>query len=269
MKRRILSSEYTQRISLERASFRVDFDTVIDWRERHVLLKAAFPVNILSPVATHEIQWGHVQRPTHHNTSWDWARFETCAQKWVDLSEDDYGVSLLNDCKYGHNIRDNVIRISLLRGSTNPDPEADLGEHRFSYRLLAHTERAGMETMSEAYGLNDPLIVVLNGSKSQSGPSEIQPGKASPSFIQTDPPSVVIETIKAAEDGRGLIVRMYESLRRRGNVTLTAEFAIAEAWRTNLLEEDGQALEITKDGIVYSIRPFEIATIRIIPAEVV
>ena len=138
VRRRILNSEYVQRISLAYNSPVLDFDTVIDWRERHILLKAAFPVDVLSPVATHEIQWGSIQRPTHRNTSWDWARFETAAQKWVDLSEGDYGVALLNDCKYGHDIHDNVIRISLLRAPTEPDPEADQGEHRFAYSLFPH-----------------------------------------------------------------------------------------------------------------------------------
>ncbi|UCC62567.1 MAG: alpha-mannosidase, partial [Anaerolineae bacterium] len=136
IRRRILHSDYVQRISLAYNSPRLDFDTTVNWQERKILLKVAFPVGILSPVATYEIQWGNVQRPTHHNTSWDWARFETCAQKWVDLSEGDYGVSLLNDCKYGHDVRDNVMRIGLLRSPTDPDPEADQGEHRFAYSLL-------------------------------------------------------------------------------------------------------------------------------------
>lgn len=259
VKRRILSSEYTQRISIERAKFRVDFDTTIDWRERHVLLKAAFPVNILSPTATYEIQWGQVQRPTHHNTSWDWARFETCAQKWVDLSEGDYGVSLLNDCKYGHDIHDNVMRISLLRSPANPDPEADLGVHRFSYRLLMHNGGPGEKTICEAYALNDPLITVHRG-------KTVTDNRFSGSFIRTEPSNVVIETVKAAEDGRGIIVRMYESLRRRGTVSVIAGFHIAEAWRTNLLEENQFALDVSEKRITYSIRPFEIVTMRIVPA---
>ncbi|HLE90573.1 MAG TPA: glycoside hydrolase family 38 C-terminal domain-containing protein, partial [Anaerolineales bacterium] len=122
IKRKIQNSEITQRISLSHNSPRLDFDTSIDWQERHTMLKVAFPVEVLAPQATYEIQWGNVQRPTHRNTSWDWARFETCAHKWVDLSEGDYGVSLLNDCKYGHDIRDNIMRITLLRSPTMPDP---------------------------------------------------------------------------------------------------------------------------------------------------
>ena len=138
MKRRVLNSELVQRISLRHDAAQVDFDTWIDWQDRHILLKVAFPADVLTPQATYEIQWGNIQRPTHRNTSWDWARFETCAQKWVDLSEGDYGISVLNDCKYGHDIRDNVVRISLLRGATSPDPIADIGEHRFAYSLRPH-----------------------------------------------------------------------------------------------------------------------------------
>ena len=186
--RRILRSDYVQRVSLSYNSARLDIETTIDWQERHVLLKAAFPVDILSPVATYEIQWGNVQRPTHRNTSWDWARFETCGQKWVDLSEGDYGVSLLNDCKYGHDIKDNVMRISLLRSPTDPDPEADRGEHRFAYSLLPHTGSWGESTIAEAYCLNDPLIVTRGRGTDES------PASTCRSLISVDLPNIVVET---------------------------------------------------------------------------
>jgi len=167
IKRRILNSTYTQRISLAYNSARLDFETTIIWQERHILLKVAFPVEVFSPVATYEIQWGNVQRPTHRNTSWDWARFETCAHKWVDLSEGNYGVSLLNDCKYGHDIQGNRIRLSLLRSPTAPDPEADQGEHHFAYSLLPHAGSLNERTMAEAYALNDPLIVSDEGPRTK------------------------------------------------------------------------------------------------------
>jgi alpha-mannosidase len=148
--RQILNSQVVQRISLAHNSPRLDFETTVDWRERHIFLKAAFPVDVLSPTATYEIQWGNVQRPTHRNTSWDWARFETCAQKWVDLSEGGYGVSLLNNGKYGHDIHGNVMRLSLLRSPTSPDPQADQGEHRFTYSLYPHTGGWDERTLAEA-----------------------------------------------------------------------------------------------------------------------
>src|SRR5205814_8119174 len=144
----------TQRILIHADIPRIDFPTRVDWRERQTLLKAAFPVTVNSPRATFDIQWGNVERPTHWNTSWDWARFETCAHKWIDLSEGDYGVSLLNDCKYGHDVRNNVMRISLLRSPTRPDPEADQGEHRFAYTLLPHRGSWDETTINAAYALN-------------------------------------------------------------------------------------------------------------------
>ncbi|HYN89310.1 MAG TPA: alpha-mannosidase, partial [Ardenticatenaceae bacterium] len=269
IRRQILGSQYVQRISLAHNSARLDFETTIDWRERHVLLKVAFPVEVFSPVATYEIQWGNVQRPTHRNTSWDWARFETCAQKWVDLSEGDYGVSLLNDCKYGHDIRDNVMRISLLRGPTSPDPQADLGEHHFRYSLLPHTGGWSEVTISAAYALNDPLIVA--DVRSVAGAVADRTGFRKPvrsglSFLSVDQPNIVVETVKRAEDGRGVIVRMYESQRRRGQITLRTGFKLAGAWRTNLLEEDQAALEAGDDQVKLFVRPYEIVTLRLVPA---
>ena len=259
-----------QRVSLTHNSPRVDIETTIMWQERHTLLKVAFPVDVLSPVATYEIQWGNVQRPTHRNTSWDWARFETCAQKWVDLSEGDYGVSLLNDCKYGHDIRDNVIRISLLRSPTMPDPEADQGEHRFAYSLLPHAGGWNETTIGAAYALNDPLIVADMRSlrSADAAPMEAAQGSVQSlngSLLRIDKANIVVETVKNAEDGRGIIVRCYESQRRRGPITISAGFEIAEASRSNVLEEDQEALEVDGDQITLTVRPYEILTLRLIP----
>ena len=173
VKRKILNSHYTQRISLNHNSPRLDFDSHIEWKERHILLKVAFPVDVLAPQATYEIQWGNVQRPTHRNTSWDWARFETCAQKWVDLSEGDYGISLLNDCKYGHDTHHNVMRLTLLRSPTRPDPSADLGEHQFKYSLYPHAGSWNEETQREAYLLNDPIIVYRSNVEGQRSGAQV------------------------------------------------------------------------------------------------
>ncbi len=262
IRRQILHSPYVQRISLAHNSPRLDFDTRIHWREKHILLKVAFPVDVLAPTATYEIQWGNVERPTHRNTSWDWARFETCAQKWVDLSEGGYGVSLLNDCKYGHDVRDNVMRISLLRAPTLPDPHADEGEHRFAYSLLPHPGRWGPETVRQAYALNDPLIV-----HRIDGPPRPAPGTDGPwrGLVVSDPDHVAVETIKRAEDGDGFIVRLYDFQRRRGIVTLHLPFPVAGAWRTNLLEENQEPLEVAEDRVRVPIRPYQVVTLRIRP----
>ncbi|MDQ2806151.1 MAG: alpha-mannosidase, partial [Chloroflexota bacterium] len=259
IRRRILNSRYTQRLSLAYNSPQVDVDTTIDWRERHILLKVAFPVDVLAPAATYEIQWGSVQRPTHRNTSWDWARFETCAQKWVDLSEGDYGVALLNDCKYGHDIQANVIRLSLLRAPTAPDPEADQGAHRFAYSLYPHANPGGGLTPAQvaqrAYLLNDPTLAV-------SGRSAPQPP---PPPLVTLPDHLIIETVKWAEDGNGIIVRFYECNRQRGPITVTVGFPLRSAAITNLLEADQTALPVEGQSVRLSVTPFQIVTVRLVP----
>lgn len=264
IERQILHSRYTQRISLTHNSARLDFDTHINWTEKHIFLKSAFPVDVLAPTATYEIQWGNVERPTHRNTSWDWARFETCAQKWVDLSEGDYGVSLLNDCKYGHDIQNNVIRISLLRSPTDPDPTADQGEHRFTYSLLPHAGRWNEQTIAAAYALNDPLLA-WRGAK---GPVHKVKATAQSarSFVVADRANIVIETIKRAEDGDGIIVRLYDSQRRRAAVTLTCSFPVKAAYRTNLLEEKKSDLAVSGNQVFLNVKPYEIATVRLLPA---
>lgn len=258
IKRRILNSPYTQRISLLYNSPQLTVETDIDWQERNILLKVAFPVQILAAQATFEIQWGSVQRPTHRNTSWDWGRFETCAQKWVDLSEGGYGVSLLNDCKYGHDIRDNVMRISLLRGTTAPDPQADYGKHTFTYALLPHSGDWRTRTIPAAYALNDPLLAV-------SGPGALNTPQRQ--LVTVEQENVVIETIKQAEDGRGIIVRFYESQRARGEVRLHTGFPLKAAILTNLIEEDETALDTRESSVTLPVRPFEIVTLRLIPED--
>ena len=262
IKRQILNSHYTQRISLSHNSPRLDFDTYIEWNERHILLKVAFPLNVLAPNATYEIQWGNVQRPTHHNTSWDWARFETCAHKWVDLSEGNYGVSLLNDCKYGHDIHDHVIRLTLLRSPTRPDPTADFGEHEFKYSLYPHPGSWNEETQREAYLLNDPILVYRSNGTGQGLENQVSTLQ---SLLSVSSPSVIIETIKRAEDGDGVIVRLYESQRKRGPVQVHAGFAVQAAWETNLLEENETALRVENDSIHFDLKPYQIMTLRLKP----
>jgi alpha-mannosidase len=267
IKRRILNTVYTQRISLTHNSPRLDFETDIDWQERQILLKVAFPIEVLSPVATYEIQWGNVERPTHRNTSWDWARFETAAQKWVDLSEGDYGVSLLNDCKYGHDIRDNVMRLTLLRGTTAPDPMADYGVHQFKYSLYPHTGSWNESTVAEAYALNDEVIVFQTKNRRRKTENPVSDHRSSVeghSFITANRENTVIETIKRAEDGNGIIVRLYESQRQRSAFVLTTAFDLKAAWRTNLLEENQEEIAVKDNQLHYQIRPYQILTLRLI-----
>ncbi len=258
VKRKLLHSELHQRITLYRDSKRIDFDTWVDWHEHHILLKVAFPVDVLSPSATYDVQWGNIERPTHRNTSWDWARFEVPAHKWADLSEGHYGVSLMNDCKYGYDVHANVLRLSLLKSATSPDPNADQGENRFTYSLLPHTGDWSTTTVEAAYALNDPLIVAPAASANEAQPLA--------SLIATDAASLIIETVKWAEDGNGIIVRLYENERARGSAGLVTGFPLQAAYRCNIMEEDGDPLEVDGSTVRLSFRPYEIISLRLIPA---
>ncbi len=259
VRRRFLKSSLTQRIFLYAHSARVEFETEVDWQERQMLLKAAFPVAVNAARATYEIQFGVVERPTHANTSWDWARFEVCGHKWADLSEGDYGVSLLNDSKYGYDIRDNVLRLTLLKGAIAPDPGADLGQHSFTYALLPHDGDWRMETVDEAYALNYPLL------------SRFVPARGggmlptSYTFATVDDTRVIIETVKKAEDGDGIVIRLYEAMNTRGTATLTLGFEISAAFAVNLVEENPTAVPHTRNTLTFEYRPFEIKTFLVTP----
>ncbi len=254
--KRFGNSKITQRISLGPWSM-IFFETEIDWREEDKLLKVAFPVNVHSPKATYEIQFGNVERPTHYNTSWDMARFEVCAQKWVDLSEGDQGVALLNDCKYGHDIHGNVIRLSLLRAPKAPDPECDMGIHRFTYALMPHFgpfNYAGV--VAAAYALNAPVrTAVLDSSAGQEG--------SLPTFVGCDDRNIVIETVKKAEDGNAIIVRLYECHSARGRTELFCARPFRSAWLCDLEENPETELEVEDNLIGFNYRPFEIITFRL------
>ena len=258
IERHIQSSRITQRLSLWRDSRRIDFATEIDWHERQLLLKAAFPVAINATRATYEIQFGSIERPTHRNTSWDMARFEVCAHRWADLSEGGYGVSLLNDSKYGHDIHNNVMRLTLLKSAVSPDPEADQGLHRFTYSLLPHRgDWREAQTVRRAYELNVPILVA------PAYRAEAQGGTRAASFVSTDCAHIVIDTIKPAEDGQGLIVRLYEAHNQRGTGTLTFATPLRSAEECNLLEEPLGAVSYQDNTLPFTVRPFEIKTYRI------
>ncbi len=258
IKRAYRDSRIVQKIYFYHNSKRIDFDTWVDWHEHHILMKAAFPVDVLSPSATFDVQWGNVQRPTHRNTSWEWARFETCAHKWADLSEGNYGVALLNDCKYGHDIHENVMRLTLLKSATSPDFNADQGEHRMTYSLLPHSGSwAESDVVAQAYDLNNPLIV----RRVQSDGA----GVAAAGFLSLDSGSAIIETVKRAEDGSGVIVRLYENQRNRGTVTLTTGFALSEVYHCNLLEENETKLEHSGHQVQIPLTPYQIVTLRLVP----
>jgi len=251
------SSTITQDISVYSNIPRIDFVTHVDWWEKHKLLKVAFPVQVLSPKATYEIQFGTIERPTHFNTSWDRAMFEVPAQKWADLSEGNYGVSLLNDCKYGHDTHDNVMRISLLRSPTSPDPHADEGEHDFTYSLYPHSgDWRFAQTTLQAYQLNCPLITQIDKPHEGSLPQSY-------SFAKTDQENVIIETIKKAEDSDDIIVRVYEAYGQRGDVTLKLGFEPANVAEVDLMEGNEKEVEFEENSFKFCINPYEIKTFKI------
>jgi len=250
----------TQRIALYARHPRIDFETTVEWHEHHQLLKVAFPVDIRATEATYQIQFGHIRRPTHRNTSWDVARFEVCAHQFVDLAEHGYGVSLLNDCKYGHDIHDNVIRLTCIKSPQSPDARADQGHHEFTYCLLPHAgsfQQAGV--IRAAAELNVPVIVREAKPSPGDLPSEFR-------FVRCDSDAVIVETLKGAEEGDGLILRLYESHGSHAHVTLTFAKAPACVQQVNLLEEPAEediGLHHHGDSVRLRLRPFQVVSLRI------
>ncbi|NOZ29854.1 MAG: alpha-mannosidase [Chloroflexi bacterium] len=249
-------SRIEQDIVLYDAMPRIDFVTRADWQERQVMLKAAFPVEVLADQATFEIQFGALQRPTHRNTSWDQEKFEVAAYRWADLSEAGYGVSLLNDCKYGYDVKGNVLRLTLLRGPEWPDPNADRGHHEFVYSLWPHGGdwRQG-ETVRRGWELNVPLVCLPAGQGDGSLP-------AAQSFVQVNGPAV-LETLKPADDGQGWIMRLYEPNGGRGQVTITTLSELRGVTASNLVEEPEGPQPSEGNRFAFPIRPFQIRTFRL------
>lgn len=255
--RKFCDSTITQLISIYNDIPRIDFKTAIDWREKQILLKAAFPVDINSDRASYDIQYGNVERDTHWNTSWDAARFEVCAHKWGDLSEDGFGVSLLNDCKYGYDIKDSVMRLTLLKSGIYPNPDADKEHHEFIYSIYPH--KGGWRdggTVKMAYNLNVPLY-----SKIEPAHGGVLPDKMSMASVNRD--NVIIEVIKKAEDSDDIILRLYECYNRRDNVKLTFFRSIKEVWECDLLENRVKRVSSGENCFNFEIRPYEIKTFMI------
>ncbi len=257
--RRYRDSVLVQDIILYDRVPRIDFVTVVDWQERQVLLKAAFPVQVRSPRATYEIQFGAVERPTHRNTSWEQEKFEVCAHRWVDLSEPGYGVSLLNDSKYGHDVHGNVLRLTLLRGPEWPDPDADRGRHEFTYSLYPHLGNWDQgETVRRGWELNQPIVCVSAPGK----PALAADWPAARSFLGVEGPAV-IQALKPAEDGQGWVLRLYEPHGSRGLVTVHAPQPLARVQACNHIEEYQADLTPADDTFTFPIGPFEVKSFRL------
>jgi alpha-mannosidase len=244
------ASRMTQVVRLDAGARRLEFHTTVDWHEERKLLKTCFPLDVRSPNATYEMQFGYAERPTHFSTSFDSARYEVAGHRWADLSEHGFGATLLTDSKYGYSCYANELRISLLRSPKSPDPEADMGAQEFAYAVMPHEggwREAGV--VAEGLRFNVPLRWAA------AAPAE--------SFASVDDPNVVLDTIKRAEDSDALVLRLYEAHGARGVARLRLGVPFASAVAANTLEDDGDALEIEGDEILLPYRPHQILTVKI------
>jgi alpha-mannosidase len=249
-------SKFTQYITSYAGIPRVDIRTEADWHEDHILVKAAFPVNAKSDFATFEIPYGSIQRPTTRNTPAEKAKFEVPAIRWADLSDANGGLSLLNDSKYGHDAKGNVLRISLLRSPKWPDPNADMGAHEFTYSLYPHAGSwKDTGTVRRGYELNTPLIPVVT----QAHPGALPP---SHSFVQIEPENVILSAVKKAEDGDAWLLRFYEFAGKDTQVKLRLPAGAVRAWETNLMEKDEHELTVSNGELVIPTKPYQIKTVR-------
>lgn len=243
----------TQDIVLRPGARRLDFVTRVNWQERDRMLKCAFPVDIHASHATYEIQFGAITRPTHRNTSYDRAKFEACGHRWADLSEGNYGVSLLNDSKYGYDILGNRMRLTLLRSPSFPDPFADQGMQEFTYALYPHAGDWRTGTVREAYRLNVPMETHAGSGNGLPGP-----------LARLASDHAVLDTIKQAEDSNGIILRIYESAGARGPIHITFALPPASVTECDLMEREEQTVEVVNNACTVYIKPYQIKTYRVV-----
>ncbi|MBW4082064.1 alpha-mannosidase [Paenibacillus sp. S150] len=250
-------SVITQDLILYFNDRRIDFNTHVDWNEAHKLLKVGFPVDVVADKATYEIPFGALERPTHRNTSWEQAQYEVCGHRFADVSEHGYGVSLLNDCKYGYDVQGSTIRLSLLRAPKWPDATADLGAHDFTYSLYPHTgDWRSAHTLRKAAELNHEVPAIAAAGKTGQLPS-------TGAFIGFDGQHVVLDTVKPSEDGQGWILRLYESAGGRETVKLGWKQPVSEICLSNALEQELAPVAHHEGEFELGFAPFEIKTIYI------
>jgi alpha-mannosidase len=251
------SSFFTQDIILYDGLDRIDFKTDVDWWEDKTFLKVAFPVTVSDSVATYEIPAGTIQRSTQMRNSWERAKVEVPARSWADLSQADYGVSLLNNSKYGYDVKGNVIRLSLLRSPKSPDPTADRGKHSIDFALYPHkgTWREA-QTVRKGYEYNYPLMAVMTDVRKGDLPQEF-------SFVQISPSNLVLNSIKKSEDGDAWIVQWYEAEGRPADAVVSFPKAPKAAVISNFLEEAGAPALVRKNSVLVKTRASSIVTVRV------
>jgi alpha-mannosidase len=263
IERAYASSKIVQVISLQDGARQVEFDTHIDWQERQTLLKTLFPLDLNTSEIRSEVQFGHVVRATHRNTSWDQARYEASMHRWVDMSEPDFGAALLNNCKYGYDAVGQIVRLTLLKSPVDPYPDADLGEHRMRYALKLHDGLFDLaQVVLAAERFNNP-ISVIGETRQMADETDHEP--ASFSFANVDRDNVTLETLKKAQDGDDLILRVFEHANKRTSATIEFGIPIAKVQKVNLMEEGGEPVAVIDNSVTLDLRPFEISTLRITP----
>jgi alpha-mannosidase len=240
----------------------IEFDTEIDWQERQTLLKTGFPFDLNLSENREEIQFGHVKRSNHKKTSWDQAQFKTSIHYWVVMSHPDFGAALLPDCKYGYDTVEQTVRLTLLKGSNVPDPNADLGLHHFRYALLLHQgEKDISEVERAAKTFNTPVLV--HGALENTVMDRL-PLDPRVYFAVMDNPDLTLETVKLTKNGNDVIMRIFEHSNRRSAGRLQFAMTVSQMTETDLMEPtSGKSYEIADNGLDLSFRPFEIKTLRV------
>ncbi|KAK5074990.1 Glycoside hydrolase, 38 vacuolar alpha mannosidase [Lithohypha guttulata] len=248
----------------------VSVEADVEWHETMKFLKVEFPVDVFNTEATYETQYGLVRRPTHYNTSWDMAKFEVCCHKFADLSEANYGVSVLNDSKYGFATCGNLMRLSLLRAPKAPDAHADMGHHTIKWAIMPHAGALSAETVHAAHNFNNPLSLVTINNEQE--PDE----DIFTSIVVTGSSSLVLDCVKRGEDdedvsrgefdkrkGRSVILRIYESMGGKSRGTIRTTLSVDKVFKTNVLEDDLQELKLASGEVEIELRPFEVVTYRL------
>lgn len=249
-----LSSTLVQDVIAYANSPRVDFQTKIDWKEKHYFLKAGFDLNLHVTKSKHEIQYGHIERATTHTTMQDIAKFEVCNHKWTDLSESRFGVAVLNDCKYGVSVHGSDIGLSLMSGGCRPDDTGDCGVHEMVYSVFPHEGPLMADTViREAYRLNIPVLTTGGALK-----------QAIPPFLKVSESNIIVESIKPAEFQEGAyIIRLYEAERNQTCVHLEFGCPVRRVYKTNMLEENKEVVPVQNNSLTLRLRPFEICTLLV------
>ncbi|GMQ58643.1 alpha-mannosidase [Vallitalea sediminicola] len=250
-------SRLIQKIILTKDSRRIDFETEVKWEERKKMLRTSFPIDVFATEATCDIQFGTIKRPLNRNTSWEAAKYEICAHKWVDISQRDYGVALMNDCKYGYKVLGNTIDLNLLRSTDYPGVDADRGIHEFTYSLYPHNgDHVAGEVSKKAYELNIPLNCIKCNSNKAILPN-------AKSFIEVLDGDIIIESIKKAEDDNDIIVRVYETNGSSSNAKIFFDFNVKSVKLVDMMEENPKELPFEEGITNLRFQPFEIHTLKV------